>query len=294
MRIVFDKVCYTYSSLVTESRVALNEISFTIKPGELIAIVGASGSGKTTLIQQINGLLRPSQGHIIIGDTDVTDARTDLHMIRRQVGIVFQFPEIQLFEETVNEDVAFGPKNTGWERDQISRHVKRALEMVGLDPQFYSDIHPYHLSGGEKRRVAIAGVLAMNPSVLVLDEPTAGMDWPGTQKIESIIRLYHETGRTVLFVSHDMDLVARLAQRVLVLHQGKILYDGSKTALFMNEPLLKKAGLRLPQIVSTLNILRNRGFQIRQDIFSIQDARSEIRKLDLSSFPDTDKLLDIT
>lgn len=276
MQIEFDKVTFQYHSLITEPHVALNDISFKIQSGEIVAIAGASGSGKTTLLQHINGLLRSTKGHVIVEDYDLSDPYINLHMIRRHVGVVFQFPEIQLFEETVQDDVAFGPKNLGWPDSRIKQQVINAFELVGLEFQRFGSIHPFQLSGGEKRRVAIAGVLAMDPSVLVLDEPTAGLDWQGTQKIESIIREYHKIGRTVLFVSHDMDLVARLAERVLVLDRGELIFDGKKSDLFHQTALLKKAGLDLPYIVRAIEKLGLKGIHLKGDIFSLEEAEKEI------------------
>lgn len=278
MNIEFKQLCFEYRSLIAEPRAVLNDISFSMGAGELVAVVGASGSGKTTLIQHINGLLRPSSGHLWIGDADLADPSTELQWIRNHVGLVFQFPEIQLFEETVQEDVAFGPKNLNWPKSKIDQQVSIALDLVGLDRTHFGPLHPFELSGGEKRRVAIAGVLAMDPRILILDEPTAGLDWTGVQKIESIIQNYHENGRTVIFVSHDMDLVARLAERILVLNNGQLIFDGSRFALFQQESLLKKAGLELPYIVRAINTLKKKGIEIRSDVFSFAEARVEIER----------------
>lgn len=283
MQIELEKICFEYRSLVAEQRKALTDISFSMDSGELAAIVGASGSGKTTLIQQINGLLRPTSGHLRIGDIDLADPSADLQWVRNHVGLVFQFPEIQLFEETVQEDVAFGPKNLNWTKSKVDQQVKTALDLVGLDIRQFGTLHPFELSGGEKRRVAIAGVLAMDPQVLILDEPTAGLDWSGMQKIESIIRQYHDNGRTVLFVSHDMDLVARLAERILVLHRGQLVFDGTRSALFQQELLLQKAGLEMPCIVQAMKTLKKKGIRIQSDVFSLTEARAEIERYYLGS-----------
>jgi len=275
MRIEFNNVSYEYRSLVTDSHVALSRVSFSVESGGLVAVVGASGSGKTTLIQQINGLLQPTSGWLRVGD-EKADSGTQFKSVRDHVGLVFQFPEIQLFEETVYSDVAFGPRNLGWSGEKVERQVRQAMALVGLDAEHFGPLHPFELSGGEKRRVAIAGVLAMEPMLLILDEPTAGLDWQGTQKIESIIRQYHDNGRTVLFVSHDMDLVARLADRILVLHQGRLIFDGSKTGLFQQPNILDQAGLEIPHMVQAVHVLQKKGIGIPGDIYTLPEAREAL------------------
>jgi energy-coupling factor transport system ATP-binding protein len=250
-----------------------------IPPGVRLALVGASGSGKTTLIQLLNGLLRPTSGSVFVDGTDLSHPKTDLYAIRRRIGLVFQFPESQLFEETVFEDVAFGPKNLGHSRDEVKAHVRSALERVGLDPERYGNQSPFHLSGGEKRRAAIAGVLAMDPEMLVLDEPTAGLDWESGLRIEAILSDYHRLGRTVLFVTHDMDLVGRLADRIVVLEKGKTGFEGGKSELFQAEGgILARAGLTTPAVFDAMRSFRGKGLPVRTDVFTIEEAKEELRK----------------
>jgi energy-coupling factor transport system ATP-binding protein len=275
MQIEFNNVHFEYRSLmIGSSRKALSDLSFTIRKGELVAVVGASGSGKTTLVQHFNGLLKPSSGQIRIGEQDISQNKTDHHWIRKQVGIVFQFPENQLFEETVADDIAFGPRNLNWTSAQVDRSVRSSLSLVGLS-ETYLTRHPFHLSGGERRRVAIAGVLAMDPSILILDEPTSGLDWSGSEKIESVIRQYHQMGRTVVFVSHDMNLVARLADRILILRQGKLVFDGSKPDLFRQESLLIDSGLEIPSIVNKIRQLKQTGLDLGE-CYSINEVKNAL------------------
>ncbi|MBN1779839.1 energy-coupling factor transporter ATPase [bacterium] len=277
MRIEFENVGFNYVSMTAAPFTALSGLSFRIESGEMVAVVGASGSGKTTLIQHMNGLLRAASGSVRIGEHDLTDPSADLHGLRSHVGVVFQFPEIQLFEETVALDVAFGPRNLCWTQDKVREHVASAMDMVGLDVSVFGPMNPFQLSGGERRRVAIAGVLAMDPSVLVLDEPTAGLDWRGTQKIETILRHYHRIGRTVIFVSHDMDMVARLADRVLVLNRGRLIFDGTKQALFREEKLLEEAGLETPYLVRALRKIASMGVRVPEDVYSMEEVRTRLK-----------------
>ena len=277
MQIEFRNVHFTYRSLmIGSSREALSDLSFTVRQGELVAVVGASGSGKTTLVQHFNGLLRPTSGKIIIGDVELSLNKPVHHAIRNRVGIVFQFPENQLFEETVADDIAFGPHNLNWTSARIDRSVRESMSLVGLAETFMTR-HPFHLSGGEKRRVAIAGVLAMDPSVLILDEPTSGLDWPGVEKIESVIRQYHRKGRTVIFVSHDMNLVARLADRILILRQGRIVFDGYKADLFEQESLLVESGLEMPSIVKKVRQLKQKGLKL-EDYYSLNEVKAAMMR----------------
>ncbi len=249
-----------------------------VRAGECVALVGASGSGKTTLIQHLNGLLRPDSGSVRIDGMDLSDPETDLIAIRKRIGLVFQFPESQLFEETVFEDVAFGPKNLGFSAPEVEAHVRSALERVGLDPERSRTQSPFHLSGGEKRRAAIAGVLAMNPEMLALDEPTAGLDWQGGRRVETILSGCRGLGGTVLFVSHDMDLVGRLAERVIVMESGRIVFDGGKSDLFRNEEILVRAGLTLPSVSRAMASFREKGIPVRSDVFTMEEAREELRR----------------
>lgn len=247
-----------------------------IQTGECVAVVGASGSGKTTLIQHLNGLFKPTSGIVRIDGIDLLHPKTDLHAVRKRVGLVFQFPEAQLFEETVYQDVAFGPKNLGFPPEVVETHVRLAMEQVGLNFNLYRNQSPFQLSGGEKRRAAIAGVLAMGPDMLVLDEPTAGLDWESGRRVESILSDIHNLGKIVLIVSHDMDLVGRLAERIVVMKKGKITFDGSKQELFQKTGILTRAGLTLPSVSKYMMSLREKGWSIRTDVFTVSEAKDEL------------------
>jgi energy-coupling factor transport system ATP-binding protein len=277
--ILVDNVSFVYRSPYFPEHRALEGVSLRIGAGELIAVVGASGSGKTTLIQHLNGILRPSSGRILVDGSDLADPKTDLYAMRSRVGLVYQFPESQLFEETVYRDVAFGPRHMRLASSDIHVRVRRAMDLVGLDFDLYRDQSPFHLSGGEMRRTAIAGVLAMEPETLVLDEPTAGLDWESGRRIESLLLDLHASGRTVVFVSHDMDLVARLALRVVVMAGGKKVFDEAPDLLFRERSLVESAGLELPQVTATLIAFKEKGLPVRTDIYTLDAAMEEIRRV---------------
>jgi energy-coupling factor transport system ATP-binding protein len=241
--------------------------------------LGASGSGKTTFLQHLNGLLHPTSGNVRIDGMDLSHQGTDLNAIRKRVGLVFQFPENQLFEETVYRDVAFGPKNLGFSLEAVDIHVQRAMERVGLDFERLRDLSPFHLSGGEKRRAAIAGVLAMDPEMLILDEPTAGLDWESGQRVENILTSFQQSGKMVLFVSHDMDQVCRLAERVAVMIKGRIVFDGAKRDLFRKPDRLRRAGLTLPSVTRHMISLRGKGLPVRTDVYNVEEAKDELRRV---------------
>ncbi len=276
MLIRFENVNYTYSSMLAPARQALENVSFTLYQNEILAIAGESGSGKTTLIQHFNGLLKPDTGQIIYKN----ETEPNTKQIRSDIGLVFQFPERQLFEETVYKDVAFGLKNRGVaDKNQIEKSVRDALEHVGLAYERFKDKSPFMLSGGEKRRVALAGILVMSPDILILDEPTVGLDGRGTELLVQIIQQYHSQGKTIVFVSHDMDLIARLANRLIVLKRGKIFFDGSLGDAFGNEKMLHKAGLELPGVTRFLKKLNAEGLSVRTDIWNVDEARRELAAL---------------
>lgn len=279
MQIEFRQVHYHYQGPFTGNHKALENINLTISDNELIALVGPTGSGKTTLIQHLNGLLRPTAGKVVIDTQDLTNKKLDLTALRRKIGLVFQFPEAQLFEETVFADVAFGPKNLGLTPPQIETAVSSALQQVNLNPHQFGPRSPFHLSEGEKRRVAIAGVLAMNPVLLALDEPTAGLDPSGVHIIENILCQLHRNGKTILLITHNMDLVARIAHRVIALKKGKIIWDGDKKAFFADAQILGSAGLDLPRIVKILDRYRGKGLELDRDIFSLADLQRFIRTM---------------
>lgn len=258
---------------------ALDDISLEIKDGEFVALIGHTGSGKSTLIQHINGLLKPDSGKIIINDVNIADKGVKLSEIRKKVGLVFQYPEYQLFEETVEKDIAFGPKNLGLSTEEIDSRVKRAMKMVGLDYDTYKSKSPFDLSGGQKRRVAIAGVVAMEPKVLILDEPTAGLDPKGRDEILKQIKTLHkEYNMTIILVSHSMEDVAKVATRVLVMHKGRSILDGVPSKVFNEIDTLESVGLAVPQVTYLMKELENKGLNISREAFTITQAKDEILK----------------
>lgn len=279
MGIRIENISYLYTSSFTPDRLALSDVTFNVAPNEILAVIGPPGSGKTTLIQHFNGLLKPTHGKIYVDSIDLTRSKTDLYQIRRKVGLVFQFPEIQLFEETVFDDIAFGPRNLGFSSDQVEERVKQAMQTVGLGFEQFGKRSPFHLSGGEKRRAAIAGVLAIEPQILILDEPTVGLDRVGTDLIEKVIIQYHHQGKMVILVSHDIDLVARLAPRIIIMEAGKIIYDGSREALFgENRSLLSGAGFDLPEIPKFMEKIKEKGYSLKTDLYTVKEAKKELRK----------------
>lgn len=248
---------------------AIDDISFTIADGSFFGIIGHTGSGKSTLITHFNALVRPDDGKVIVNGMDTAAKDADLNKIRREVGLVFQYPEYQLFEETVERDIAFGPKNLGIGDNEIKDRVSEALLQVGLS-QDMADRSPFELSGGQKRRVAIAGVLAMRPSVLVLDEPAAGLDPAGRREMLDLIKSIHASGRTVVMVSHSMDDVGRLCDKLVVLNKGKIAYLGTPAEVFQHPEELDEMGLGVPASVRLAIRLRARGFDIPTDVTSVE------------------------
>lgn len=280
MSIKIENLTHIYMPGSPFEKRALDEVSLDIQDGEFVALIGHTGSGKSTLIQHINGLLKPSSGKIIIDNVDITADKVKLSDIRKKVGLVFQYPEYQLFEETIEKDIAFGPKNLGLDEAEISKRVIKAMNMVGLDYESYKDKSPFDLSGGQKRRVAIAGVVAMEPKVLILDEPTAGLDPKGRDEIlDKIKDLRKEYNMTIILVSHSMEDVAKVATRILVMHQGKCILDGTPKEVFKEVEVLEKVGLAVPQVTYLAKKLKQKGFNISEDIFTIEEAKYEILKL---------------
>ena len=279
MSLKLTGVCHTYQPNSPYETHALADINLEIREGEFVGIIGHTGSGKSTLVQHFNGLLKPTAGKVTVDGIELGAKSVRMKEIRQKVGLVFQYPEHQLFEETVYEDIAFGPKNLGLQPHQVIKRVKRAMEMVGLEYERYKDTSPFILSGGEKRRAAIAGVLAMGPKYLVLDEPTAGLDPRGRDEIlERIDRLYHREGITVILVSHSMDDVARLARRLIVINQGKIFYSAETRQVFTAYRELQQMGLDIPTVTKLLIRLKEKGWPIRTDLFTIEEAGAEIVK----------------
>ena len=252
---------------------ALDNVSFEVYDGQIAAIIGHTGSGKSTLVQHLNGLLRPSEGSIIVGGTDITEAGVAMREIRQKVGLVFQYPEYQLFEETVAADVAFGPKNLGLEENEIRERVREALDLVGLDVDKVGERSPFDLSGGQKRRVAITGIIAMRPQVLILDEPTAGLDPGAHREIIRMIRKIHQAEENiVIFVSHNMDDVAALSDKVLVMDRGQLMMSGTPEEVFHERDRLSSAGLDLPSAAKLMLQLRKAGCDVPADTLTREDA----------------------
>lgn len=260
---------------------ALDDVNITLDSGEFIALIGHTGSGKSTLIQHLNGLLEPTSGTVYLGDTDIFALeKKQILNVRHAVGLVFQYPEAQLFEETVAKDVAYGPKNLKLSDDEIDRRVKSAIKMVGLNYDEVAEKSPFELSGGQMRRVAIAGVLAMQPEVLILDEPTAGLDPAGRDEIlEQIASLHKRTGNTIVLVSHSMEDVAKYADKILVMASGRARFYGTPSEVFQHQDELEKIGLTVPQIKGLMTKLKGYFPDIDDDIFTVEAARKEIERV---------------
>lgn len=278
MSIIIENLTLIYNEGMPFASKALDNINLTIEDGDFVGLIGHTGSGKSTLIQHLNGILKPSTGKILINKVDITDKNLNLTDIRKKVGVVFQYPEYQLFEETVEKDIAFGPSNLGLEEEEIRKRVKTSMEAVGLDYDVFKDKSPFELSGGQKRRVAIAGVIAMNPEVLILDEPTAGLDPKGRDEIFELIKMLHdEKNMTIILSSHSMDDMAKLVKNIIVMNAGKVEFMGSTREVFENHSnRLKEIGLDIPQVLELCNKLREKGFDIRTDILTIEEAKKEI------------------
>lgn len=277
MSITVENLTYTYSKGLPNETRALEDVSFQLEPGEFAAVIGHTGSGKSTLMQQLNGLLRPDSGKITVGEVCITDPSTKMTEVRRKVGLVFQYPEYQLFEETVAKDVAFGPKQVGMTGEKLDRVVEESIRLTGLDYEEVKERSPFELSGGQKRRVAIAGVLAMKPEILILDEPTAGLDPSAHRDVLELIRRIHRKERmTILLVSHNMGDVAELADRVLVMNRGKLVMNGTPAEVFSRGELLWEMGLGLPPATEFMERLKERMPGIDAAQLSIEDAAKEI------------------
>lgn len=277
MSITVENLTYTYSKGLPNETRALEDVSFQLEPGEFAAVIGHTGSGKSTLMQQLNGLLRPDSGKITVGEVCITDPSTKMTEVRRKVGLVFQYPEYQLFEETVAKDVAFGPKQVGMTGEELERVVEESIRLTGLDYEEVKERSPFELSGGQKRRVAIAGVLAMKPEILILDEPTAGLDPSAHRDVLELIRRVHRKERmTILLVSHNMGDIAELADRVLVMNRGKLVMNGTPAEVFSRGEPLWEMGLGLPPATEFMERLKERLPGIDAAQLSIEDAAKEI------------------
>lgn len=280
MSIKVENLIYKYMVGTPFEKTAIDNVSLEIKDGEFIGLIGHTGSGKSTLIQQFNGLLKPTSGKIYVDDLCITEKGTNMTKIRQKVGLVFQYPEHQLFEETVYKDVAFGPTNLGLSEEEIRNRVKRALKVVGIDYEKYKDKSPFELSGGQKRRIAIAGVIAMEPKVLILDEPTAGLDPKGRDEILAEIKNLHgEYKMTIILVSHSMEDVAKLVDRLIVMYKGKNILTGTPREVFKEIDTVEKVGLAVPQVTYLVRELRKKGFNIKEDVITVEEAKKELIKI---------------
>ena len=271
-----DNLTHTYGVGTPFQRSAVEGMTLEIRRGEFLGLIGHTGSGKSTLIQHLNGLLKPSSGTISLDGTDIWAQPKKIRDVRFRVGLVFQYPEYQLFEDTVEKDVAFGPKNMGLDKEEIHRRVRAAIAAVGLDESVL-DKSPFALSGGQKRRVAIAGVMAMEPEVLILDEPTAGLDPAGRESILQLLREYHQQrGSTVVLVSHSMDEIARCAQRIIVLDGGSVYMEGTPCQVFARAAELESVGLDVPAAAKLAEALRRRGFAIGAATFTVESLAAQL------------------
>ena len=279
MSIRAEHINYIYGAGTAFEQYALKDVSFTIADGQFIGLIGHTGSGKSTLIQHLNGLLRASSGTIYYNGEDIDRDGYDRKALRSRVGLVFQYPEHQLFEVDVFSDVCFGPKNQGLDRETVEARAREALRQVGLPEKLWEQ-SPFELSGGQKRRVAIAGVLAMQPEVLILDEPTAGLDPRGRDEIlDEIFSLHRERGFTVILVSHSMEDIARYADRIMVMNRGELMFDAPPKEVFRHYRELEKIGLAAPQITYIVHDLKEHGVPIADDITTVDEAKTAILKL---------------
>ena len=276
MSLILDHVTYSYEAGTGLATCALNDICLKIDDGEFIGLIGHTGSGKSTLIQHMNGLLKPTSGNIYYNGADINDSDYDRKALRGQVGLVFQYPEHQLFEENVFKDVCFGPKNMGLPKKEYELTAYQALEMVGIEHEYFYQ-SPFELSGGQKRRVAIAGVLAMKPKVMILDEPTAGLDPKGRKEILDLIKKLHDEGNiTVILVSHSMEDVANYVDRIITLNKGKIFLDGTPREVFRHDKELEGIGLAIPEVTYIMRELKERGLMVNTDAITIKEAKESI------------------
>ena len=264
-----QQLTHTYSAGTPFQRTAVEGVDLSVMPGECVGIIGHTGSGKSTLIQHFNGLLKPTSGHVLVDGQDIWAKGSDIRAVRFRVGLVFQYPEYQLFEETVAQDIAFGPKNMGLSAQEVARRVGDAAAVVGLDESLLSQ-SPFALSGGQKRRAAIAGVMAMEPDVLVLDEPSAGLDPRGRQEMMAMLRRYRQQrGATVILVSHSMEEIAANVDRVIVMNQSKVFMDGAPREVFSRVAELEAVGLDVPQSARIAALLRDRGLAVGEDVYTV-------------------------
>ena len=279
MSIRVEHLTHIYDKGMPTEQIALEDINFTVADGELLGVIGHTGSGKSTLLQHLNGLLKPSSGRVLVGDVDITAPGVSMVEIRKRIGLVFQYPEYQLFEETVAKDVAFGPKNLGLSEQEIDERVREALELVGLDYEQIKEHSPFELSGGQKRRVAIAGVVAMRPEVLILDEPTAGLDPKAHHDVLDMGQEVHRrTGNIIILVSHNMADIARVSDKIIVIDSGHLVTTGTPQEVFAQKELLRGVGLDLPPITEFTETLREKGMALPPTILDTKEAALAIAK----------------
>ena len=279
MSITVTELTHIYSPGQPQEQTALDNISFQIADGTFAGIIGHTGSGKSTLVQHLNGLLKPTSGKILVDDTDITASGADSRQVRRSIGLVFQYPEYQLFEETVEKDVAFGPTNLGLSQDEISERVREAIQLVGLDYDAVRGVSPFELSGGQRRRVAIAGVIAMGPRVLILDEPTAGLNPRAHQEILDMVDGIHErTGNITIMVSHNMNDIARMTDQVLVMERGRLVMDGTPREVFSHGDELRQLGLALPDAAEIAEELRRAGLPLTGSFMTMEETADAVAK----------------
>lgn len=276
MQIKVENLNFVYGKGTAFEQYALKNVSFQVEQGEFLGIIGHTGSGKSTLIQHLNGLIRATEGKIYFQDQDIYAKDFEMKKLRQKVGLVFQYPEHQLFEADVLSDVSFGPKNQGLSAQEVLERAKESLELVGIPKEMYTK-SPFEISGGQKRRVAIAGVLAMHPQVLILDEPTAGLDPKGRDEIfEQILKLRENLHMTVILVSHSMEDVAKYVDRLLVMNAGELVLDGTPKEVFREHDYLESIGLSVPQITNLVELLKQRGIDLGKDITTVQEAKEAI------------------
>lgn len=280
MSIAIKNLRYVYNEGTPFESVAIDDVSIEIADGEFVGLIGHTGSGKSTFIQHLNGLIKPTGGSIVVNGMDITKKGVSLVDVRKRVGLVFQYPEYQLFEETIYKDIAFGPEKLGLSEKEVEERVFEAMIMVGLDPEKSKDKSPFELSGGQKRRVAIAGVLAMKPEVLILDEPTAGLDPHGRDEILAQIKSIHDKQKTtIILVSHSMEDMSKLADKLVVMNRGKVEFVGTPKEIFRHEERLNQIGLGVPKVVTLMNELRAKGYDIEPDLITMEQAKQQILKL---------------
>ena len=279
MSIEVKHLTHTYSAGSALQQTAVNDVNLTIEEGEFVAIVGHTGSGKSTLVQHLNGLLKPTSGQVLVDGEDMNGEKVNKRLIRQKVGLVFQYPEYQLFEETVAKDIAFGPKNQGLSAEEIDRRVRKAMAHVHLDYDKYAERSPFELSGGQMRRVAIAGVLAMEPRYLILDEPAAGLDPKGRERILGMVKELHEEGVTVVMVSHSMDDCARLATRMIVMSKGTVVASDTPRNLFANAEMMTSVGLGVPEAAKLCALLREKGLDLPADLYTQEELHEHLLRL---------------